>query len=278
MSIKNILISNKQYNTLFQKDINNNLNIQKLWKRSNQSKIFYNASKNPNIILKVRNLNDVDFYSISSELKAFSFIKNSCPNIVKIIKSFVCDQNSNAYETNKNGIISLCKKVNNKKCIPLSIIALQYVKGISLNDIIINIEEFKDIIIQLYCVFYNLTAYQMEITDTNLDNIIYENNEEILDYNLLFGRKNGYIKTYHKITIIDLDHIKFNINVILNPLYINSYIFNKDNYFYKFFNKFIDNKYTIKNYILRLKNFLFDDLNLNKKNPADIIQIIRNYN
>lgn len=278
MSIKNILISNKQYNTLFQKDINNNLNIQKLWKKSNQSKIFYNASKNPKLILKVRNLNDVDFYSISSELKAFSFIQNSCPNIVKIIKSFVCDQNSNAYEINNNGIIPLCKKFNNKKCIPISIIALEYVKGVSLNDVIINIKEFKDIIIQLYCVFYNLTAYQMEITDTNLDNIIYENNEEILNYSLLFGKKDGYIKTYHKITIIDLDHIKFNINVMLNPLSINSYIFNKDNYFYKFFNKFINYKHNINNYISRLRNFLFDDLNINQKNPIDIIKIIREFN
>lgn len=68
MSIKNILLSNRQYNTLFQNNINNNLNIQKLWKKSNQSKIFYNERKNANIILKVRNLNDVDFYSISSEL------------------------------------------------------------------------------------------------------------------------------------------------------------------------------------------------------------------
>lgn len=118
----------------------------------------------------------------------------------------------------------------------------------------------------------------MEITDTNLDNIIYENIEEILNYSLLFGENHGYIKTYHKITIIDLDHIKFNINVMLNPLSINSYIFNKDNYFYKFFNKFINNKYAIKDYIIRLKNFLFDDLNLNKKNPIHIIEIIRNYN
>lgn len=118
----------------------------------------------------------------------------------------------------------------------------------------------------------------MEITDTNLDNIIYENNEELLDYSYLF-KKDGFIKTYHKIMIIDLDHIKFNIKVPINQLSINSYIFNKDNYFYKFFNKFIDNKYTIKDYILRLRNILFDDLNLNtKKNSLNIIKFIREYN
>jgi hypothetical protein len=124
MSIKNILISQSQYKTLFQTDINNNLNIQKLWKKSNQSKIFYNETKNPSIILKVRNLKNVDFYSISSELRAFCIINNLCPNIVKIKKSFICDQNSNTYETNGNGIIPLCKKFNNNKCIPLSILAL----------------------------------------------------------------------------------------------------------------------------------------------------------
>jgi hypothetical protein len=129
MSIKNILISNKQYKTLFQQDINNELNIHKIWKISNESKIFYNETKNPTILLKVRNLNNVDFYSISSELRAFGILNNLCPNIVKLKKSFVCDQNSNSYETSNQGIVSLCKKFNNKKCIPLSIIALEYVKG-----------------------------------------------------------------------------------------------------------------------------------------------------
>jgi len=254
MSIKNILITQSQYKTLFQTDINNNLNIQKLWKKSNQSKIFYNENKNRSIILKVRNLNNVDFYSISSELRAFSLINNLCPNIVKIKKSFICDQNSNSYETNQNGIIPLCRKFNNKKSIPLSILALEYVSGVSLNDVELTIEEFKDIIIQLYCVFYNLTAFRMEITDTNLDNIIYENKEELLNYIYIFGT-DGMILTKHKIIVIDLDHVRFGISVELNIQSIQSYIFDKDNYFYKFFNKFIDNKRRIKSYITMLRNY-----------------------
>ena len=277
MSIKNILISNRQYKTLFQNDINNNLNIQKLWKTSNQSKIFYNATKNPNIILKVRNLNNVDFYNIYSELKAFSIINNSCPNIVKIIKSFVCDQNSNAFEINSTGIISLCKKINNKKSIPLSILALEYVNGNSLNNVIINIDEFKDIIIQLYCVFFYLAMFKMEIIDTNLDNIIYQNNEEILDYKCIFGNK-GDIHINHKICIIDLDHLRFNINI--NPVTtdINLYIFNKDNFFYNFFNKLINTKINISYFIKKIKNYLFDgNININKMKPLDIIEKIRLY-
>lgn len=279
MDIKNILIRESQYKTLFNTDINNNLNIQKLWKKSNQSKIFYNESKNPSILLKVRNLNNVDFYSISSELRAFGFINNLCPNIVKIKKSFICDQNSNSYETNENGIIPLCRKFNNKKCIPLSILALEYVRGVSLNDVELTIEEFKDIIIQLYCVFYNLTAFKMEITDTNLDNIIYENNEELLDYRYIFGT-NGQILTEHKITVIDLDHIRFEISIELNVESIQTYIFNKDNYFFKFFNKFIDNNRTIQNYIIRLRNYLFDGFNINiiTKKPLYIIKLIKEYN
>lgn len=278
MSIKNILINNQQYKTLFQNNINNNLNIQKLWKKSNESKIFYNATKNPTILLKVRNLNNVDFYSISSELKAFAFIDNLCPNIVKVIKSFICDQNLNSYETTNQTIIPLCRKNNDKKCISLSILALKFVKGESLNGKKINFEEFKDILVQLYCVFFFLTALKMEISDTNLDNIIYENKEELLDYTILFGEK-GKILTFHKITIIDLDHIKFNINIPSKYKAIQEYIFNKDNYFIKFINKFINNNINIKNNIIILKNYLFDNINSNitNKNPIDIIMIIKEF-
>jgi hypothetical protein len=59
----------------------------------------------------------------------------------------------------------------------------------------------------------------MEITDTNLDNIIYENKEELLDYSYIFG-KEGKILTRHKITVIDMDHVRFGINVELNILEI----------------------------------------------------------
>jgi hypothetical protein len=67
-----------------------------------------------------------------------------------------------------------------------------------------------------------------------------------------------------------MDHVRFGINVELNIQSIHyflecqrkkiqSYIFNKDNYFFRFFNKFIDNKRAIKTYIIRLRNYLFDD-------------------
>jgi len=279
MSVKNILISNPQYNTLFKTNINNELNIQKLWKKSHESKIFYNASKNPTIVLKVRNLNNVDFYSISSELKAFGALGNRCPNVVKMIKSFICDQNSNSYETNKNGIISLCRKFSNKKCIPLSILALEYIKGSSLNDIALSIEEFKDFIIQLFCVFYHLAAFKMEIFDTNLDNIIYVNEEENLDYTYLFG-KNGIINVKHKIYIIDLDHVRFNIRTVPNPKVLLKYIFDKDNFFYKFFSKFMNptKNRNIKDFVLRLKNKLFDrNTNIINEDPINVIREIRNY-
>ena len=119
----------------------------------------------------------------------------------------------------------------------------------------------------------------MEITDTNLDNIIYENKEELLDYTYIFGT-DGRILTKHKIIVIDLDHVRFGISVELNIQSIQSYIFDKDNYFYKFFNKFIDNKRRIKSYITRLRNYLFDDININrmKKHPLYIIQLIRDFN
>ena len=278
MSIKNILINNHQYKTLFQENINNDLNIQLLWKKSNESKIFYNASKNPTILLKVRNLNHVDFYSISSELKAFAFINNLCPNIVKYKKSFICDQNSNSYEMNTNSIIKLCRKNLNKKTIPLSILALEYVNGVSLNSINLNIEEFKDVIIQLYCVFFNLTAFQMEITDTNLDNIIYNNINESLDYRYLFGEK-GIITIKHKIIVIDMDHVRFGINIKPNIKSIETYIFNKDNYFFKFFNKLFDRNKDIKIFISKLRNHLFDDFNSNiiKKHPLEIIKLIHDF-
>ena len=276
MSIKNILISNHKYKTLFQQNINNDLNIQLLWKKSNESKIFYNATKNPSVLLKVRNLNHVDFYSISSELRAFAFINNLCPNIVKYKKSFICDQNSNAYQMNVNSIIPLCRKKLNKKSIPLSILALEYIDGISLNLVNLDIEQFKDVIIQIYCVFLNLTALRMEITDTNLDNIIYKNSNELLDYRYLFGEK-GIIEVNHKIIVIDMDHVRFEINIQSNIKSIQTYIFNKDNYFFKFFNKLFDRNKDIKNFIYKLRNYLFDDFNSNiiKKNPLEIIKLIK---
>ena len=228
--------------------------------------------------VKVRNLRTTNFYSISSELKAFAFINNLCPNIVKYKRSFICDQNSNSYNLENIEIVSLCKTFSNKKSFPLSILVLEFVKGISLNSIDLDKDEFKDVIIQLYCIFLNLTALGMEITDTNLQNIIYQNTKELLDYRFLLG-KNGIIGTHHKIVLIDLDHIRFDIKIKLNFKSIQTFIFNKDNYFFYFFNKFIDYNKNIKKFIIKLRNFLFDDLNANiiKKHPLELIKLISEF-
>ena len=119
----------------------------------------------------------------------------------------------------------------------------------------------------------------MEIFDTNLDNIIYVNEEENLDYTYLFG-KNGIINVKHKICIIDLDHVRFNIRTVPNPQVLLKYIFDKDNFFYKFFSKFMNptKNRNIKDFVLRLKNKLFDrNTNIINEDPINVIREIRNY-
>ena len=108
----------------------------------------------------------------------------------------------------------------------------------------------------------------MEIIDTNLDNIIYNENQELLDYRYLFGNS-GIIIVKYKIVVIDMDHVRFGITIDPNIKSIQTYIFNKDNHFFKFFNKLIDKNKNIKNFIIKLRNYLFDYSNSNiiEKNP-----------
>jgi len=302
MNKKNYIISSKQFNTIFQNSINNNLNIRKIWKKSGNTKLLYNNNKNPEILLKVRNINETDFFNLISELKAFSLINNKNPNIVNVVKSFICDQNNNYYELNKNKLIPfispvpLCYKFINQNNIPISILALKYINGISLNNInltMYNINTFKlilrDFFIQLYCVFFHLSKLNMEIIDTNLDNFLYVYKSDDLDYTFLFG-SNGIIHVDFKFCVIDLDHVKQNITNNNNGLKlntdirINKYIFDTRHFFYKFFLKFINqNKYRdIENYILQLRNLLFEtsynnNFNIKKSSPLQIIELIRNF-
>ena len=53
MNIKEILLSHQKYKTFFQKNISNEFNIKKIWKKSNESKIFYNNTKSGNILLNL---------------------------------------------------------------------------------------------------------------------------------------------------------------------------------------------------------------------------------
>ncbi len=279
MSLKRILLNNRQYNTLFKNNINNEINIRKILTKSGNSKIFYNSTKNPKVLLKVRNLEKTNNVSLKTELKAFSKIRNYCPNIVHKINSFVIDMDLNTYENNNNGSVVLGKKINGQKIVTLSILALEYVDGYSLDDIELNIEQFKDVIIQLFCVFYSMRVFGVEISDTNLNNIIFKQGKTTLNYEYLFREK---IIVNNKIVVIDLDHVKFG-NPMVNNYNLLSFIFSKDNFFFKFFNKFFNRYDRLRIFIQNLRNYLFDDIyqNLvNKKirlNPLDIINIIRNF-
>jgi len=322
------IISNRQYQTLFinNNNINNNneikkiLKIKKIWKKSNNQKIYYNENEEPFILLKVRSINRNNFYDIRSELFAFGLINNTNPNIVKVMKSLICNQNNELYELNKNketpfySTYSLCTIFSDKQNIPLSILALEYINGISIRNIDINTifikyfnrnininkdinissnilkKLFKDIFIQLYCIFFHLLTLNIENKDINLDNFLYIGYGGDLDYRFLFGY-DGMIRVEYKICMIDLDHVKQGIKNTNTNQYINTrttqkkntYIFGKKSYLYKIlYNLKRELVYSqIESFITNTINFFFkSDFNRNSNvilTPLEIINEIQNY-
>jgi len=246
MENKNVKIKNLQ-NIVFKNDktkmhlfnLNNNLSlnqlqIKKILNNSENRKILFNKNINPNIIIKVKEINYKNIQSIYCELFAYKKLKSIInQNIAKKIKSVLCNTNEEEYKFLQKDKLNLCKKGTSN--IPIIIFVLEYKEGKSFYDEIqLNNSRnlFIDFIKQLFFMFYSLSEIGVKYSDLNLNNFLVKKQTTTLNYNI-----EGFlvpINVNYFISLIDMDKVLFGAEMKGQPQkFIIGDILNKDNFFYK---------------------------------------------
>lgn len=153
------------------------------------------------------------------ELLAYKKLNNiNEPNIVKKIKSVLCNTDEEQYKFLQKEKLNLCKQ--GKSNIPIIIFVLEYKEGISFYEFIqkknnLNKKLFNSFIQQLFSILYKLTENGIIYNDLNLNNFLIDKKNE----NYIFY-------------LIDLDKILFGSNIDNEKAIIGS-LLNSNSIFYR---------------------------------------------
>ena len=204
-------------------------------KNSNLKIIFGKKYNGQNKILKVKKVNFYDYGQIYCELLAYKLLKNNKNiHICKNYRNIICSMDNDYFNKLNNKHLILCKK--GKSDIPIVIFILEYVKGVSLYQEIIENKNytkklFIDFLKQLFLILYTLYACGIHYNDKNMNNFILVKKENMqLTFNI--NDKIIHYNIDYFIKVIDMDNVYFTRDDA-DELTIIGYIINKRNIFYQ---------------------------------------------
>ena len=203
--------------------------------KSNRKIIFGKNFNGKDKLLKVKKVNFYDYGQIYCELLAYKLLKNNKNiHICKNYKNIMCGMENDYFNKLNNKHLILCKSGNSD--IPIIIFILEYIKGVSLYQEIIENKNhtkklFIDFLKQLFLILYTLYSCGIHYNDKNMNNFILVKKENMqLTFNI--NDKIIHYNIDYFIKVIDMDNVYFTSDDA-DELTIIGYIINKRNIFYQ---------------------------------------------